>query len=530
MNILNSNDINILDLPDEILRIIFNKLNTIDIFYSLVGVNKRFDRLALDSLYIHHLDFVIQRFHIDNSSVDVYIDKICEKILPQINEKVTKLTLDPFSVERILDAVHYPQLHSLSLVNFQSDIFLEHLSSRLIADLLCNQITHLTADIYPETAEIHNENGKKQNIFLLILWLGKYLTDLTFSQPFSTNYLTFSSWATSYRSFLSSTLTNLTIEVNGFDDCLYLLNGSLESLSTLIIRINKIKRSSSRIDNTKKLVKLKYFSLRADKHTYFYDEQIVPLLRRMLNLEELTLQLSVVRLRMEPTYINGHQLYDEVLNYMPRLHKFIFCIHTQIYDIGLELDLPSSDEIRKSFIKRRFQSMDACAHDKFINDMAHCHVYSIPYPFNDFLFMSSCFQGGKFDKVRLLSMFDERPFEHKLFKIISQDFPFLQLLIIYNLEPQENDQHDSSTLITFNHLLRLNLNKAHKDYVIQFLSDRNTHLSCLMHLIIKYQTLATVTNNFTNDATRLNCAKVKILKTHDLFVRPQNFHSYFPSL
>jgi hypothetical protein len=61
MDILNNNNINILDLPDEILQFIFNKLNIVDILYSLVDVNQRFDRLALDPLYIQHLDSVIKR-------------------------------------------------------------------------------------------------------------------------------------------------------------------------------------------------------------------------------------------------------------------------------------------------------------------------------------------------------------------------------------------------------------------------------------------------------------------------------------
>jgi len=61
MNIRNKNDINILDLPDEMLRAIFNKLNMLDMLYSLVDVNQRFDRLVLDYLYIHHLEFVIEQ-------------------------------------------------------------------------------------------------------------------------------------------------------------------------------------------------------------------------------------------------------------------------------------------------------------------------------------------------------------------------------------------------------------------------------------------------------------------------------------
>jgi hypothetical protein len=39
-----------------------------------------------------------------------------------------------------------------------------------------------------------------------------------------------------------------------------------------------------------------------------------------------------------------------------------------------------------------------------------------------------------------------------------------------------------------------------------------------------------VTHNFTNDATRLTCAKLTSLKTDEPFVRPENFDQYFPLL
>jgi hypothetical protein len=130
MNILNHNDINILDLPDEMLLAIFNKLNTTDMLYSLVDVNQRFDRLVLDSLVIHHLKFVIKRDDIHSSAVEVEIlSRICSEILPRVNEKITKLTLGSDSMERVINAVDYPLLHSLSLVNYQPEILLRHLSS-----------------------------------------------------------------------------------------------------------------------------------------------------------------------------------------------------------------------------------------------------------------------------------------------------------------------------------------------------------------------------------------------------------------
>jgi hypothetical protein len=102
---------------------------------------------------------------------------------------------------------------------------------------------------------------------------------------------------------------------------------------------------------------------------------------------------------------------------MPRLNKFIFSIHTEVSTEfnGRKIDLQSNEDIRNSFIKRDIQSFDVCSDDKLINNRGSCHVYSLPYQFDDFLFMGNCFHGGRFDKVRLLSMYDEHPFENKLF-------------------------------------------------------------------------------------------------------------------
>jgi hypothetical protein len=278
-----------------------------------------------------------------------------------------------------------------------------------------------------------------------------------------------------------------------------------------------------------KLVKLKCFSLVTDTYTLFYDEEVVPLLRRMLNLQELTLFISI---KNNTTYIDGNQLYDEVLKYMPRLNQFIFSIHTRIMNDYSKkiISLPSNSDIRNSFIKRGIQSIHICADDKLIDYRGNCHVYSLPYQFQQFLYMNNSFQGGNFDKVRLLSMYDIRPFEHELFQIIAQDFPFLQQLSIYNDKRQKNKQHHLSTLIKFNHLFELNLFCAHDDYIIQFLSENNTHLPCLTNLIVMYDSLTVVTNYFTNDVTRLNCTKIKSLITHEILVASQNFYSYFPSL
>lgn len=82
----------------------------------------------------------------------------------------------------------------------------------------------------------------------------------------------------------------------------------------------------------------------------------------------------------------------------------------------------------------------------------------------------------------------------------------------------------------FPHLILLDLCFAHIDYVEQFLIDTNCHLPCLLNLVIKYESLETVTHNFINDATRITCAKLTSLLIDEPFVRPENFDQYFPLL
>ena len=53
---------------------------------------------------------------------------------------------------------------------------------------------------------------------------------------------------------VSSTLTKLKIDVNTLDDCLYILDGRFDCLSTLIIDIEKMRPLLSIIDTTVKIL------------------------------------------------------------------------------------------------------------------------------------------------------------------------------------------------------------------------------------------------------------------------------------
>ncbi|CAF3386053.1 unnamed protein product [Rotaria socialis] len=501
MNTSSNNNIIILDLPNEILVIIFNKLNMIDAFYSLVDVNERFNRLVFDRLYIHNLDLTVKSSNRMSSINNQMLDKVCEKILPRIYHQVNKLTVEPYSIERLLFTTGYPQLDSLSLINFQKETFYKYLTGNtMLRFLLMDQIKHLVVEIKDETTTATGLSYKNTlDILSLILFSSKRLTHLIFSEWSSEEPLAISIFNHPTASCVSSTLTQLEIHIDTFDDCLYLLDGRFECLTTLIVNILKISISKSNIDNTKKLTKLKHFSLISICYTIFYEKQIIPLLHRMTNLEELTLLLSILS------------------------------IVSQTVNKNIKIDLPSNDNIQSSFIERGYNQVGSYADFNSTTNVGRCHVFSLPYRFEIFINLNNFFTGGIFNKVRCLFMNDTSSFEHELFALVSQAFPYLEKLYVYNFQAQKNKQH-SSTLIVFSHLVKLILSAVHVDYAEQFLFEKNTRLPRLLELTIEYETLAIVTNNFTNDAARLNCVNLQNIHIEGSFVRPESFHHYFPLL
>jgi hypothetical protein len=98
----------------------------------------------------------------------------------------------------------------------------------------------------------------KLYVFRLILSLAEHLTDFTYSNRLSMTCMTSNRYL-AIRTCGSSILTKLTINVNTFDDCLYLLDGRFNRLSTLIIDIEKISISIEDIDNMVKIYSMIMF-------------------------------------------------------------------------------------------------------------------------------------------------------------------------------------------------------------------------------------------------------------------------------
>ncbi|CAF4030148.1 unnamed protein product, partial [Rotaria sp. Silwood1] len=333
----------------------------------------------------------------------------------------------------------------------------------------------------------------------------------------------------------SSTLNKLCIHVAGFDDCLSLLDGRLKQLTTLIVHMYEMGYGPSRVYNMDDLPNLKYFSLTAFYYlTDHYDTEILPLFRRMSNLEELTLYIIV---KDRTTFIDGTHIYNEILVHMPQLHIFNFYISTYSKMDRL-VRHPSKDDIQRTLNNNiKYQQVDCILNYGY--HVAQCHVFSLPFMFEYLGNIGNIFPSITFNHVRKLSVIDDFPFKHEFFNRIAFSFPLLKDLRVVNYNPQSSisdDEHNSNgnqlhIIVKLNYLISLDLVDVHIDYVDQFLNERKTHLPRLTVLTIDYDHLTNVTDNFTRDTTRINCINVKKLHFFQRRVQhSKDFYVYFPLL
>ncbi|CAF0900410.1 unnamed protein product [Rotaria sp. Silwood1] len=441
------------DLPDEILLLIFKKLDNIEVLYSFIGVNKRFNKLVHDSIFTNHL--TITRYS-SNGSFDRLDNQIlarfCSQILPSIHHKIKWLDIESSFMEDVLLCTSYPNLCGLDLHNIEKDIALR--------------------------------------IF-----------------------------------------TELHVKLENFTDCLYLLDGRFDSLQKLSVNIYNILSSQIIIDNKKQLPNLKLFSLYSERDTDMYNELIVPLLHRMINLEELDLHLVVY---CEKRFIDGYDLKYNIINNLLRLNKFIFNIRSRL-SINDQVYLSSNEDCQLSFNGFKNNKIISCIDYFPDRKQGQCHIYSYPYQAKYYEYITNNFPDGLFKYVREVSLYDERPFEHEFFVKIAKSFPFMEQLTVYNDKPQKNkfdeqskDDNRHLSVIQYPYLSVVDLFHAHDDYAEQFLLDIKTCLTTKLNLQVYFSTLDRVTNNFTRDTTRINCAKLLDVQLPRNISISKQLKDYFP--
>ncbi|CAF3978235.1 unnamed protein product [Rotaria magnacalcarata] len=303
---MNCSIVNIMNLPDEILIIIGNKL-------------------IRDKIYTRSIELIKNNCEDEDtcSLSDHILDRFCFDFLPQIHNIIEQFILESFSMERILYAGNYPQLCQLTLVNFTQELAIRVLADEShFAHIFKNQITHLVVLI--DYIESRSYDDLRINVFQRIFSLLTTLTDLDFGQCSRSLHpvLTFNN--SSADGCFSSTIVNLRINVRTFDDCQCLLDGRLSQLRTFIVRIDFISNSKLSVNNTD-ILHLECFSLTSYNQTLDYESHVVPLLCRMRYLQQLTLYVIVT---IRSTFIDGIHLSNEILDRVPQLQTFNFNIIT----------------------------------------------------------------------------------------------------------------------------------------------------------------------------------------------------------
>lgn len=282
----------------------------------------------------------------------------------------------------------------------------------------------------------------------------------------------------------------------------------------------------------KDVLHLKCCSLISYNPTNKYDSQVIPLLRRMIYLEQLTLYLTIDH---RSTFVDGIHLNNEILDHMPQLQTFNFNIITNT-NVNTFVNNQLYEDIRCTFLNRKFQQVDFYL-DQYPNGTARSHIYSLPYKMDVMRAISNMFPGGLFTNVRVIVLSDLFcPFEHDIYDRIARSFPFLTDLTVFNYKPRNyrisheaKNNNQMSPIIVFTHLIRLTICWGNIDIAEKLLVDTNTLLPRLIDLTIPYLYITEVTENFTREATRRNCANIKRLKCNSTqIVRSKDFCLYFP--
>ena len=201
---------------------------------------------------------------------------------------------------------------------------------------------------------------------------------------------------------------------------------------------------------------------------------------------------------------------------MPRLKDFVFDIRSIVPLNQGDVPLQAEEDVQSTLTDLTQHRVITYVDYFPVDGNAHCHYHTYPHVSSLYQYLSNNFRGELFSNVKYVQLFDERPFEHSFFLRIAQSFPSMRTLSVRNLVAQrdKNDYpspngNERAPVITYPSLRELILTRVHDDYLEQFLFETKTFVSADLELSCKDKQLYRVTNKFTREETKVNCAKVK---------------------
>ncbi|CAM4803926.1 unnamed protein product [Rotaria magnacalcarata] len=165
------------------------------------------------------------------------------------------------------------------------------------------------------------------------------------------------SFGFSSSTFMSSILVELHVNVVHFTDCLYLLDGRFNKLRILHVNIHWIAHSTLIIDDMENLPNLECFSRHYLVLTSDYDELIVRLLHRILNLVTLSLYITVY---FKSTFIDG-----------------LYLTFAQLFVFVLKLICASNEDIQHIFKDFLDNQIISCVFSE--GEEGQCYIFLWAY-------------------------------------------------------------------------------------------------------------------------------------------------------
>ena len=249
----------------------------------------------------------------------------------------------------------------------------------------------------------------------------------------------------------------------------------------------------------------------------------------MVSLQRLSLGLNITC----PDVTDPLDLVEQLTSGLRQLHSFNLFVVVTNRNAQLSRHLRSDDEQRQEKLKRYGQVCDLVNRS---GESAVQHFFTLPAEFTSMMQLGRDFPETRFRHVVLLWVSNEGPFDHGFFVRVARCFPVLRLFHVeegYAELEHPADFHRPThpdQVIEFPLVDSLHLYTATRHGIEQMLNENLTRLPRLARLTIISKDLSTVTQNFTRQETRRNCARVTELITYQVTVGTEDYHEHFPSL
>lgn len=249
----------------------------------------------------------------------------------------------------------------------------------------------------------------------------------------------------------------------------------------------------------------------------------------MIDLEKLTLYL---RVDCQRAFIDPKSLIDAFSMCSPRLQSFNFYLSTQHKKNDLS-HYSFNYRTQPILINGRCQEVLHMISPWPRGEVYH--MFTLPFEFDKLFSISRTFPNILFRHVAELWVCKVLSLGHEFLLRIAQSFPLLTRLFVDDMfssldAMRMSDNSLSDKVAEYPHLTSLDIFRTSTITVEQFLNEKTTCMPRLANLSVQYEHLRIVTQDFTREETRRNCANVTRLVTYAVMVGSKDYYNYFPSL